>query len=257
MIDVSDDEGPPPNKMQAPGGWGGRNPRQQQQHQPPPQHPQQPPWGPPQQQPQQSRGGGMNVGGGAGDQEPEAAPGGGLFKTARQQYAADLRKNGKHQQAASIMQQNHAPRAGLTRPRGGGRGGGAAGGGGTAPGPAGKFVPPFVAKAMDGPSGKEGGEEGPLSARTLEMLGVGEDGELPPELQKCDPKLVEQVCNDVIDASGGIAWDDIAGLQTAKNLIREIVVWPMLNPQIFTVRSRTSRLRGATHPLYLPHTFVT
>jgi SpoVK/Ycf46/Vps4 family AAA+-type ATPase len=43
------------------------------------------------------------------------------------------------------------------------------------------------------------------------------------------------VCNDVIDASGGISWDDIAGLQTAKDLIREIVVWPMLNPTIFTV----------------------
>ena len=43
------------------------------------------------------------------------------------------------------------------------------------------------------------------------------------------------MCNDVIDASGGIAWEDIAGLQTAKDLIREIVVWPMLNPSIFTV----------------------
>jgi hypothetical protein len=45
----------------------------------------------------------------------------------------------------------------------------------------------------------------------------------------------EQVCNEVIDASGGVAWEDIAGLETAKHLIKEIVVWPMLNPQIFTV----------------------
>ncbi|KAI8471719.1 MAG: P-loop containing nucleoside triphosphate hydrolase protein [Monoraphidium minutum] len=65
------------------------------------------------------------------------------------------------------------------------------------------------------------------------MLGA-EDGELPPELQKCDPKLIEQVCNELIDANGAISWDDIAGLQTAKDLIREIVVWPMLNPTIFT-----------------------
>jgi hypothetical protein len=61
------------------------------------------------------------------------------------------------------------------------------------------------------------------------------DGELPPELAKHDPKLIEQVCNEVIDASGGVAWEDIAGLETAKHLIKEIVVWPMLNPQIFTV----------------------
>jgi SpoVK/Ycf46/Vps4 family AAA+-type ATPase len=39
----------------------------------------------------------------------------------------------------------------------------------------------------------------------------------------------------VIDATGGVSWDDIAGLETAKNLIKEIVVWPMLNPELFTV----------------------
>lgn len=39
----------------------------------------------------------------------------------------------------------------------------------------------------------------------------------------------------VIDASGGVSWDDIAGLSTAKHLIKEIVVWPMLNPHLFTV----------------------
>jgi SpoVK/Ycf46/Vps4 family AAA+-type ATPase len=55
------------------------------------------------------------------------------------------------------------------------------------------------------------------------------------------------VCNDVIDAGGAISWDDIAGLQTAKDLIREIVVWPMLNPTIFTVRSpgRAPALAGS------------
>jgi hypothetical protein len=75
-------------------------------------------------------------------------------------------------------QQQAAPRTGLTRPRGSGRqaGGAAAGGAGR-----GGFVPPFVGKAIDnhnnggggGAAGANGagGEEGPLSARTLEMLG--------------------------------------------------------------------------------------
>ena len=31
----------------------------------------------------------------------------------------------------------------------------------------------------------------------------------------------------------GVAWDDIAGLATVKALVKEIVVWPMLNPSIF------------------------
>lgn len=44
----------------------------------------------------------------------------------------------------------------------------------------------------------------------------------------------------VIDASGGVSWEDIAGLETAKNLIKEIVVWPMMNPELFTVRCTRS-----------------
>ncbi|GBF93788.1 fidgetin [Raphidocelis subcapitata] len=237
VVEISDDEGPP-SKPPA-GGW--------QQHQP-----RQPPAPHQQQQQQQQKGpwqragaapppGGGEACGGAGQDEGGGGGAGG-FKTARLQYAADLRRKGQHQQAASIMQSGpgHAPRTGLTRPRGGGRAGG--GGGGMGGGAGGKgFVPPFVSKALDangaggaGGGGGGAGEEGPLSARTLEMLGVSCVDELPPELQKCDPKLIEQVCNDVIDASGGISWDDIAGLQTAKDLIREIVVWPMLNPTIFT-----------------------
>lgn len=45
----------------------------------------------------------------------------------------------------------------------------------------GGFVPPFVRKALDAPNGKGPGKEdaeGPLSAKTLEML-AGPDGELP------------------------------------------------------------------------------
>ena len=30
-------------------------------------------------------------------------------------------------------------------------------------------------------------------------------------------------------------WNDIAGQQTAKDLIQEVVVWPIKNPQLFTV----------------------
>ncbi|KAF8063106.1 FIGL1 [Scenedesmus sp. PABB004] len=161
-----------------------------------------------------SGGSGGSGGGGGGEVAPPfaaarggdagggAAPGGGGggFMSARAQLVCDLRKKGQHQQAAKLNQA-------IEHQTGGG--GGQAGGAG-------------------------GGEEGPLSARTLEMLGAGPDGELPPELAKHDPRLIEQVCNDVLDASGGVSWDDIAGLATAKHLVKEVVVWPMLNPQIFT-----------------------
>ena len=45
--------------------------------------------------------------------------------------------------------------------------------------------------------------------------------------------MIEQVCNEVIHDGGEITWEDIAGQETAKKLIQEVVVWPMLNPHIF------------------------
>lgn len=76
-----------------------------------------------------------------------------------------------------------------------------------------------------------------LSASHPLLRPVGPDGELPEELAKCEPRLIEQVCNEVIDSGGAVHWDDIAGLETAKHLIKEIVVWPMQNPHLFTVSS--------------------
>ena len=38
-------------------------------------------------------------------------------------------------------------------------------------------------------------------------------------------------------SAGPADWDDIAGQQTAKDLIQEVVVWPIKNPQLFTVRA--------------------
>ena len=39
-----------------------------------------------------------------------------------------------------------------------------------------------------------------------------------------------------------IGWDDIAGLQFAKDTVKEIVVWPMMRPDIFTGQSWHLRL---------------
>jgi len=44
----------------------------------------------------------------------------------------------------------------------------------------------------------------------------------------CVPLRVSTLC------SPGISWDDIAGLEFAKSSVQEIVVWPMLRPDLFT-----------------------
>jgi SpoVK/Ycf46/Vps4 family AAA+-type ATPase len=54
-----------------------------------------------------------------------------------------------------------------------------------------------------------------------------------PRLSNVDPKLLETIQNEIIHRVDTVTWDQIAGLQHAKLTIKEIVIWPMLRPDIF------------------------
>lgn len=64
-----------------------------------------------------------------------------------------------------------------------------------------------------------------------------------------NPALVEQVCNEILEGDS-TAWEDIAGQDDAKRLVQELVVWPMLNPALCTVRDlvRVSSARDLGAP---------
>jgi hypothetical protein len=71
------------------------------------------------------------------------------------------------------------------------------------------------------------------STRTcLEML-CGPDGELPEKLRNLEPRLIEHVSNEIMDRDPNVRWDDIAGLEHAKKCVTEMVIWPLLRPDIF------------------------
>lgn len=53
-------------------------------------------------------------------------------------------------------------------------------------------------------------------------------------LKNVEPKMVELIKNEIMDSKTTICWDDIAGLEYAKKIIKEVVVYPMLRPDIFT-----------------------
>ncbi|KAL3191606.1 hypothetical protein MRX96_059704 [Rhipicephalus microplus] len=53
-------------------------------------------------------------------------------------------------------------------------------------------------------------------------------------LKNIDAKLIELVKSEIMDNGPGVHWDDIAGLEFAKQSVKEMVVWPMLRPDIFT-----------------------
>ena len=48
-----------------------------------------------------------------------------------------------------------------------------------------------------------------------------------------DPKMVELIENEIMERQIKITWEDIAGLEQAKKNIQEIIIWPMLRPDIF------------------------
>lgn len=87
-----------------------------------------------------------------------------------------------------------------------------------------KFVPPL----------KENQNQGGGSASLGKQNSSDANDKLQDERYKgLDPKLVEMIENDIVDRSPKISWKDIAGLQFAKKTIYEIIVWPMMRPDIF------------------------
>ncbi|XP_053322937.1 fidgetin-like protein 1 [Spea bombifrons] len=90
----------------------------------------------------------------------------------------------------------------------------------------GKFVPPV-------PRGN--GNEGQSMQRKNYEPSINEMN-LPCDdhLKNIEPKMIDLIMSEIVDHGPPLRWDDIAGLEFAKTTIKEIVVWPMLRPDIFT-----------------------
>ena len=53
-------------------------------------------------------------------------------------------------------------------------------------------------------------------------------------LKHLDPKLVELIQSEIMDSGAPVDWDDIAGLTFVKDTVKEIVVRPMLRPDLYS-----------------------
>ncbi|KYO42774.1 fidgetin-like protein 1 [Alligator mississippiensis] len=93
-------------------------------------------------------------------------------------------------------------------------------------GPFGKFVPPVP--KQDG--SEKGGTQGrPYGSGPIEPSFLVDE-----RLKNIEPKMIELIMNEIMDHGPPVNWDDIAGVEFAKATIKEIVVWPVLRPDIFT-----------------------
>ncbi|XP_015119116.1 fidgetin-like protein 1 [Diachasma alloeum] len=62
-------------------------------------------------------------------------------------------------------------------------------------------------------------------------VGSGDGDE---RLKNIDEKMIELIRNEIMDGGTTVEWEDVAGLEGVKKVIKEIVVFPMLRPDIFT-----------------------
>ncbi|KAK2963183.1 putative Vacuolar protein sorting-associated protein 4A [Blattamonas nauphoetae] len=53
-------------------------------------------------------------------------------------------------------------------------------------------------------------------------------------LASCDPQIIQNIEREIVWDSTNISWDDIIGLQPLKELLNEVVVYPLIRPDIFT-----------------------
>ncbi|XP_022747172.1 ATPase family AAA domain-containing protein FIGL1-like [Durio zibethinus] len=69
--------------------------------------------------------------------------------------------------------------------------------------------------------------------RLEELYAYGQNNELPERLKRLEYPLTKRILDEIIDQDAIIKWDEIAGLEHAKNCVHETVLWPVLNPKIF------------------------
>lgn len=49
-----------------------------------------------------------------------------------------------------------------------------------------------------------------------------------------DEYIIDRISKEILETGIHVSWEDIVGLEDVKKIINEIVVWPMLRPDIFT-----------------------
>ncbi|ELK12692.1 fidgetin-like protein 1 isoform X2 [Pteropus alecto] len=145
----------------------------------------------------------------AGQREESSLP---MFKTAREQFWADQHKKCRQPPRASGPSYGGVKKSlGASRSRG----------------IFGKFVPPVPQH--------EGGEPGGgLQSKSDSAVPAGPGHPADERLKNVEPKMIELIMSEIVDHGPPVTWDDIAGVEFAKATIKEVVVWPMLRPDIFT-----------------------
>lgn len=64
------------------------------------------------------------------------------------------------------------------------------------------------------------------TAKRLHLVAPSRPNAAPgqPKIPNIDSRFVERIMNEMLDSSNGVEWSDIAGLQSAKRCVMEMIV---------------------------------
>jgi fidgetin-like protein 1 len=69
--------------------------------------------------------------------------------------------------------------------------------------------------------------------QTVTYLKVDQFGNPHEGYKALDPRMVEIIEREILDSQQAVGWDDIAGLEFAKKTVKELIILPILRPDIF------------------------
>lgn len=81
------------------------------------------------------------------------------------------------------------------------------------------------------PPGRPGASAGVVSDRTKQAI---ENKKKISHLKNVDSKLANHIMDEIVESGASVHFDDIAGAESAKKLLQEIVILPYLRPELFT-----------------------
>lgn len=139
----------------------------------------------------------------ASDEDAEApsasSTAGGFFRSAREELNIQERKNGGRPTAPKTLGGRVAVNS--------------------------KFVCPFK---------RDQESHGGNDQRARAARSSGADEPEDERLRNIEPNMIELIRNEIMDTNESVMWDDVAGLEYTKKIVKEVVVFPMLRPDIFT-----------------------
>uniref|UniRef100_A0A1Y1KL42 Spastin n=1 Tax=Photinus pyralis TaxID=7054 RepID=A0A1Y1KL42_PHOPY len=92
-------------------------------------------------------------------------------------------------------------------------------------------TPPAIKKQLSVPGNNSPARKGSLPSSSNNKSTIRQKS---PTLRGVDPKLAQNILDEIVEGGAAVQWDDIVGQEIAKQALQEMVILPSLRPELFT-----------------------